>query len=103
MPKLHLDHRRDYTELAGKFLANKGFEGYFMAKMYEKIKFDMDHKGARVENEAAITVGMGRASQPKVKRFILDKPFWVVMKRKNIQHPYFILGVKNIELMEKTI
>ncbi len=26
MPKLHLDHHRDYEELAGKFLANKGFE-----------------------------------------------------------------------------
>ncbi len=102
MPKLHLDHRRDYEELAGKFLANKGFERYFIAKMYEKIKFDMDHKGARVESEAAITVGAGMASQiPKIKKFILDKPFWLVMKRRDSQYPYFTLGMKNTELMEK--
>jgi len=102
MPKLHLDHRRDYVELAGKFLANKGFERYFIAKMYEKIKFGMDHKGAKVESEAAIMVKAEMANQiPKVKKFILDKPFWVVMKRKSGQYPYFVLGVKNTEVMEK--
>jgi len=101
MPKLHLDHRHDYIELRGKFLANKGFEEYFIAQMFEKIKFDMDHKGARVESEAVITGPTAMPSQPKVRRFILDKPFWVVMKRRDSQHPYFVLGVKNTELMEK--
>lgn len=101
MPNLHLDHRHDYMELTGKFLANKGFEDYFIAQMFEKIKFDMDHKGARVESEAVIIGPTAMPSLPKVKRFILDKPFWVVMKRKNSQHPYFVLGVKNTELMEK--
>jgi hypothetical protein len=102
MPKLHLNHRRDYIELTGKFLANKSFEKYFLAQMFENIKFDMDHRGARVESEAGIVVGAGMVSKkPKIRKFILDKPFWVVMKRKNSQHPYFILGVKNTELMEK--
>ena len=103
MPKLHLDHRHDYIELTGKFLANRGFEGYFIAQMFEKIKFDMDHKGARVESEAVIApeTAMFSNQRPKIKRFILDKPFWVVMKRKNSRNPYFVLGVKNTELMEK--
>ena len=102
MPKLHLNHRRDYIRLTGKFLANEGFEKYFLAQMFENIKFDMDHKGARVENEAGIVVGAGWGGQkPKIKKFILDKPFWVLMKRKNSQLPYFVLGVQNSELMEK--
>jgi len=102
MPKLHLQHHRDYVELIRKYLANEGFEKYFLASMYENIKFDMDHRGARVENEAAIAVGAAAIAQrPKIKKFILDKPFWVVMKRRDSQHPYFILGVKNTELMEK--
>jgi len=103
MPKLHLDHRHDYIELTGQSLANKGFEEYFIAQMFEKIKFDMDHKGARVESEAVITgpTAMPFAQRPKIRRFILDKPFWVVMKRKNSRYPYFVLGVRNTELMEK--
>ncbi len=102
MPKLHVDHHRDYVELIGKFLANKGFEEYVIGSMFENIKLDMDHKGARVENEGVIMMLGGMASkEPKIKRFILDKPFWVVMKRKNSQRPYFILGVKNTELMQE--
>jgi len=103
MPKLHLQLHRDYIELIRKNLANKGFEKYFIASMFENIRFDMDHKGARVENEAVIAAptAMPPSQRPKIRRFILNKPFWVVMKRKDSQHPYFVMGVKNIELMEK--
>lgn len=101
-PKLHLDHRRDYIELVGKYLANKGFEEYFIAQMFENIKFDMDEKGARVENEAVIVMEQSiMMEQEKSKNFILDKPYWVVMQRADSQNPYFILGVNNTELMEK--
>jgi hypothetical protein len=102
-PKLHLDHHRDYDELIGKFLSNQGFEDYFIAQMFENIKFDMDEKGARVENEAAIGMEFATAElseEPKIKNFILDKPYWVIMKRTDSQNPYFILGVNNVELME---
>ena len=103
MPKLHLQLHRDYIELIRKNLANKGFEKYFIASMFENIKFDMDHKGARVENEAVIVAptAMPPSQRTKIRRFVLDKPFWVVMKRKNSRNPYFVLGVKNTELMEK--
>lgn len=100
MPQLHLLYQRNYRELIGKFLANRSFEEFFIAQMFENIRFDMDHRGARVEIEAVITAPTAQAT-PKIRRFILDKPFWVVMKRKNSQHPYFVLGVKNTELMQK--
>ncbi|MBN2572073.1 MAG: hypothetical protein JXA68_08095 [Ignavibacteriales bacterium] len=96
-PKLHLDYRRDYMELVGKCVANKGFEGYCISQMFENIKFDMDEKGARVENEAVIVL---TKSVKESKNFILDQPYWVVMKRADSQNPYFILGVNNTKLME---
>lgn len=55
-PELHLKHHRDYVELIGKALANKGFEKYQIAQMFENIAFDMDEKGARVENEAVVVL-----------------------------------------------
>jgi len=102
-PKLHLDHHRDYVELIGKWLSNEDFSDYFIAQMFENIKFDMDEKGAKVENEAVIAIPLGAAGpskKPKIKNFILDKPYWVIMKRADSQNPYFILGVNNVELME---
>ncbi len=100
-PKIHLDHHRDYIELIGKNLANKSFTNYSITQMFENIKFDMDEKGARVENEAATAIGNTAMPEfKKPKNFILDKPYWVVMKKTDSQNPYFILGVNNIKLME---
>jgi len=99
-PKLHLDYQRTYTGLTNKPLANKGFEEYVIAQMFENIKFDMDEKGARVENEAAILYGITSERQEKPKNFILDKPYWIIMKRTDSKNPYFILGINNVELME---
>ena len=102
MPKLHLKHGRNYNELINKPVSNKGFEDYIIAVMFENIKFDMDQKGARVENEAVIVGGRGGGLKPvNARRFILDKPFWVVMKRKDSRYPYFLLGVENTALMER--
>ncbi len=100
-PKLHLDYRRDYVELIRKYLSNKGFEKYFIAQMFENIKFDMDEKGARVENEAVIVASKSLTILEDPKNFILDKPYWVIMKRTDSQNPYFILGVNNVELMKR--
>lgn len=104
MPKLHLQHKRRYNELIRKFLANDDFKKYFISDMYENIKFDMDHRGARVANEAVIVGRGGAKPKPQIMRkFIMDKPFWVVMKRKDSRRPYFLLGVKNTELMQKDV
>ncbi len=104
-PKIHLDHHRDYIELIGKSLNNKEFKKYFIAQMFENIKFDMDEKGARVENEGVIAMEITSSEfttkPPEPKNFILDKPYWIVMKRTNSENPYFILGINNMELMEE--
>jgi len=101
MPELHLDYHRDYEEMVGKALGNEAFCGYIITTMFENIKFDMDHIGARVENEAVVLAEFGYANKPKPKRLILDNPFWVIMKQNNSTHPYFMLGVDNTELMIK--
>jgi hypothetical protein len=98
MPEIHLNYEREYKELIKKFLENEGFEDYFIAQMYEKIKFDMDNVGVRVENEAVISKSLG--INPELsKELILNKPFFIVMKRKNSKNPYFILYVKNTDFM----
>jgi hypothetical protein len=101
-PMLHVDYHRDYTTLLGARLANKDFKSYRIEKMFENIKFDMDEKGARVENEAVIVLGKSiEINDSKPRKFILNKPYWIIMKRTNSQNPYFILGINNTELMIK--
>lgn len=100
-PTLSLSMRRDYAELSGQFLANAGFEDYEIDQMFENIAFDMDEAGARVENEGVIVTQETAAFIPEpFRQFILDQPYWVIMKRADSHNPYFLLGVNNTALME---
>lgn len=102
-PMLHLDQFRSYTEMIDKAFKNKKFTEYVISVMQEIIKFDMDEKGARVENEAIIaskTSFNPHADTYKPKIMKLDKPYWVMMKRFDSDNPYFILGVNNTTVMK---
>ena len=102
-PMLSLKHERSYEEMLGKSLKNTKFRDYTIGIMREIIKFDMDETGAKVENEAVIGLitSVGPNAQPyQPKVMILDKPYWVVMKRASSDNPYFLLGVNNNQLMK---
>lgn len=32
---------------------------------------------------------------PKIRRFVLDKPFWIVMRERN-EHPYFVAYISDV-------
>lgn len=98
MPVIKLQCRRDYEEMIGKGLKNPGFTEYFIGQMFENIAFELDERGARVENQAVIELARG-AYKPH-RYFFLDKPFWVIMKRADSPNPYFLLGVNNINILK---
>ncbi len=101
MPLLKLDCQRDYPEMVGKRLGNEGFRQCVIGTMFENIAFELDEAGARVESQAVITVERSAApNQQKRRYFYLDKPFWVLMKRRDAHNPYFLLGVNNTEIMK---
>ncbi len=103
MVNLHAIHTHVYEELLQKKIGNDNFTHYAIGQMYEMIKFDLDEKGARVENKAVIALptAMPPEEGKKIRSFIMDKPFWVIMKRRGNKNPYFVLGVSNTELMKK--
>jgi hypothetical protein len=108
-PNIKLDYHRDYKVMIKKRLLNKVLveecrkdnlqdNCYQISKMYENIKFDMDNKGAKVENEAVISMVEKSAviidmdiPKYKVRNFYLSDNYWIIMKRKNSNIPYFVL------------
>ena len=101
MPVLALDIRRDYEEMIGQSLANEGFQEYHIGQMFENIAFSLDETGAKVESQAVIAMDRS-AFRPgrQIRYFYLDKPFWVIMKRRESASPYFLLGVNRSNIMQ---
>lgn len=101
MPLLSMQCKREYPELTGMPIANEGFDTCLIGMMFENIAFELDEIGARVESQAVISVERAAAGPIRKRRyFYLDKPFWVVMKRAEAAHPFFLLGVNNPEIMQ---
>ena len=99
MPELHFNYDHVFKDLLNKRFDNLKLNKYEIKEFYEKVKFDLGYSGVRLENETAW--GMVTGMPPKInKRLILNKPFWLVMKRKKSKNPYFILGVNNSKVMD---
>ena len=104
-PKLKLNYNRQYSELENQLLKNEYYKRYpnkyRLGPVFENIKFDMDEKGVKIENEAIISGYDLIAGGDAPRYFILDKPYLVIMKRASSKNPYFILEINNAELMER--
>ncbi len=67
--------------------------------MVERVIFNLNEKGAMVEAEAKmIVVGAAPGEDhktEKIRKFVLNKSFWIILKRKNSNNPYLMIGVNN--------
>jgi hypothetical protein len=95
---------RNYHEFSGETITNGNLKGYILSIMVEKIKFRIDEVGAKVENEAEKIFLSKCFAGPnkKPKKFIFDRPFWIIMRQSNC-HPYFIAFNNYTEFMKKNI
>jgi len=55
----------------------------------QKVKFELDHKGASVESETRIELKPWSCVFPEKRTMVFNKPFAVYLKKKNNVEPYF--------------
>jgi hypothetical protein len=101
IPKIDVDILHRYTELVGKPLLNKGFEGYPISEALQAVEFKLDETGAKVRSEAAILVMKGIILPERLREFVFDKPFLLCLKEKEARYPYLAIWVDNSELLVK--
>ena len=104
IPKFNFNIETNYTSLEGNnFNAEK--QNYIIEKALQRTAFKLDESGAIIESEAEIEVAaveeIEEIEKPKPKKMIFDKPFLILLKRKDAKNPYFGLWTTNTELMIK--
>lgn len=103
MPKLHVNYRAEYPEITNIFIKNSILvDPIYIKKMVEAIQFKLDEEGVIMRQEVEIyatAAAVMEMPERQPRQFILDKPFYVIMKRKDTTEPYFILGVNNTKIM----
>ncbi len=74
---------------------------YVISKAYQQISFKLDRGGAEVQSKSEIVVSTESARKiaKNPKNMIFNKPFLVLLKRKDNPNPYFYSWIENSELM----
>jgi hypothetical protein len=114
VPNMNWRVEHDFTELEGRdklFLnaamvhdeLNNPIE--FIAKLFEFVDFKMDRTGASVRSGSYLATdllnGHEHEEDTNPDHFHFDRPFLIVMKKRDAKHPCFVMWVDNAELLCK--
>ena len=97
IPSLHWRVRHRFKELEGKdkqFL-NPKLKGLFLDTALQTIEFRLDRSGAELSSESKVVV------KPGATYFHFNRPFLVLMKKRDGKQPFFVMWVDNAELLDK--
>lgn len=98
IPKMNISFDIEYEELCEKEIKNT--QGMYISKAIQNINFQIDASGGKVDSEALITTDYMNATDIDTRFFNFCKPFYIFIKEKNKEKPYFAMRIDNIECLE---
>ncbi len=98
VPVLDFDILREYSELYDRPIhgERENVGGTPIVVGLQSIRFRLDERGSLLKSWTTVAGGLLEES---VRRFIFDKPFLILLRRRDAQHPFFALWVGNSELL----
>lgn len=98
-PFINIKELINYDELSEKEI--KGTD-YKIKKAIESVEFSLDNKGAKLKNEAIMSLETC-ALMPEIqeRHFYFNKPFVLFMKEKERENPYFMAKIKDAKYLLK--
>ncbi len=103
IPIIKFNLATNYRQFEGQDFVTGDNKKHQIQIAYQRTGFIFDENGAVVESEmVAIADSVG--AEPIItypKRMILDKPFFIFIKRTDKKNPYFVMKVENAELLTK--
>lgn len=101
IPKFSFNIETNYNTIEGAYFS-AGKRDFRVETAWQRTAFMLDESGAEIESEAEVAVTEEMEEDlPRPKRMVFDKPFLLIIKRKDATNPYFGLWVGNAELMVK--
>ena len=84
-----------FTELQGRAFTNPELKRQRLDVARQDISFRLDRSGAELRSESTLCC----LSAPT--DFVMDRPFLIYMKKRDADHPFFVMWVDNAELLCK--
>lgn len=104
VPVVAFDALGDYAaDLAGAFRAPGHDEPLRIVSAWQRVSFELDETGAKVEALASIAASpFGEAPKPPAPRsFVFNEPFFVAAWRDDAPTPYFLARIDGAEVLKR--
>lgn len=97
VPEMNWKISHHFSELEGRdrVFQNQALQGMFMDQAIQNIHFRLDRCGARLTSSAWVRMRCAP------RHFLFNRPFLIVMKKRDSKNPFFLMWVDNDELLRK--
>jgi hypothetical protein len=97
IPAMHWQVSHHFKELEGrdKRFDNAPLKGLFLDTALQSIQFRLDRSGAQLASEAKVYV------KPGASYFNFNRPFLIILKKRDAKQPFFVMWVDNTELLDR--
>jgi hypothetical protein len=95
VPNIHWRIQHAFRELLGCASLNQPLEGLSITTADQMIEFSLDRNGAELRSESRLGLKGGP------REFYFDRPFLLYVKKRDAEHPFFVMWVENDELLQK--
>lgn len=102
IPKINFDQFHRFNQFI-KTHFSVMLKKYVIVDASQQVSFSLNQHGVSMKSEAEIIVNDGAYppdETPAPKHLIFDKPFYILMKKTDMENPYFVLYVADAALME---
>ena len=97
IPILDFDLWTEYDDLCGERIVTPGpLQELPIIAAAQSIRFRLDERGAVLKSES---LGAAAGEPPPPRHLVFDKPFLILLERRDAAQPYFALWVDNPEVL----
>jgi len=102
IPTIQFNIENNYNSLEKNSFSTTQNRQFILEKAWQRTAFILNENGAEIESESEVVVKEELAREPKKpKKLIFDKPFFIMLKKKNSKNPYFGAWIANTELLSR--
>ena len=95
IPKINASVDHCFEQLHGRFLANKGFEEYFIARAEQIVDFSLNQDGA----EATVTGKLLLKKGPVPRIYAFDRPFFLLLRTRGSNEPALAIWINDTQFL----
>ena len=104
VPNIKFNVLKNYNELLGKTFRTNSNELKTISAAMQTIKFEINNEGGKIKSEALMALTLAAVIEDDVKEnryFNFDSDFYMFLKEKGKDKPYFALKVDDISVFQE--